>query len=106
LGTGDISEPIDFEEARTWGLAGWSQHIMDIAFDAMSSTVDYQLRRLLPVSKDGHQHYYRFQTRLEGASDDLDNVTPKNINRLKELSNDLIEANDERIDRIVDMLLM
>lgn len=106
LGTGDMREPIDFEESRSWGLAGWSQHIMDIVFDAMSSTVDYQLRRLLPVCKDGNQHYYRFQTFLDGASDDLDNVTEKNIIRLKELANDMIEANDEQLDRIVDMLLM
>lgn len=106
LGTGDLREPIDFEESRSWGLAGWSQHIMDVVFDAMSSTVDYQLRRLLPACRDGHQHYYRFQTFLDGASDDLDNITEKNIVRLKELSNDMIEANDEELDRIVDTLLM
>lgn len=106
LGTGDIKEAIEFEEARSWGLAGWSQHIMDIAFDAMSSTVDYQLRRLLPACRDGQQHYYRFQTRLSGASDELDDISPKNFKRLKELAYDLIEANDERIDHIVDMLLL
>lgn len=106
LGTGDTREPIDFEESRTWGLAGWSQHIMDIVFDAMSSTVDYQLRRLLPACKDGIQHYYRFQTSLDGASDDLDNVAEKNITRLKELAHEMIEANDEQLDRIVDTLMM
>ncbi|MGB7340922.1 MAG: patatin-like phospholipase family protein [Phototrophicaceae bacterium] len=106
LGTGDTKEPIDFEEARTWGLAGWSQHLLDIVFDAMSSSVDYQIRRLLPICRDGHQHYYRFQTRLDGASDDLDNVTVKNIDHLKQLGYDLVEAHDEELDRIVDLLLM
>lgn len=106
LGTGDTKEPINFEEARQWGLAGWSQHLLDIVFDAMSSTVDYHVRRLLPISKDGVQHYYRFQTRLEPASDDLDNISPQNIDMLKQLAYDLVEENDERIDRIVDMLLM
>jgi len=106
LGTGDIKEPIDFEEARSWGLAGWAQHLMDIAFDSMSSTVDYHLRKLLPVCRDGQQHYYRLQTRLDGASDELDNITVQNLSRLKELAHELIEANDDRIDRIVDMLLM
>ena len=106
LGTGDVREPIDFEEARSWGLAGWSRHIMDVVFDAMTTTVDYQLRRLLPACKDGIQHYYRFQTNLDGASDELDNITEANLKRLKELAGELIEDNDERLDRIVDMLLM
>lgn len=106
LGTGDIKEPIAFEDARSWGLAGWAQHLMDINFDAMSSTVDYQLKRLLPICRDGQQHYYRFQTRLTGASDTLDDINPKNIARLKELANDLIDQNDERIDRLVEMLLV
>lgn len=106
LGTGDATEPIDFEEARSWGLAGWSQHIMDIVFDAMSSTVDYQLRRLLPACKDGVQHYYRFQTRLDGAANELDAIAPKNMARLKELAYDLVERNDAKLDRLVDTLLM
>lgn len=106
LGTGDHTRPIDYEDARQWGLAGWSQHIMDIAFDAMSTTADYQLRRLLPACKDGIQHYYRFQTNLIGASDDLDNVSEENIEGLKVLSGKLIEENDERIDEIVDYLLI
>lgn len=106
LGTGFTKEPIDFEDARSWGLAGWSQHIMEIAFDAMSSTVDYQIRRLLPRCRDGEQHYYRFQTSLDGASDDLDNITPHNIQRLKELANDIIDQNDAGLDRLVEMLLL
>lgn len=107
LGTGETRRPINYEDARSWGLAGWSQHLQDIVFDAMSSTVDYQLRRLLPVCRDGYQHYYRFQTQLDkGASDDFDNVTERNLNRLKELTHELIEKNDAVIDRIVDVLLM
>lgn len=106
LGTGDHTRPMDFEEARQWGLAGWSQHIMDVVFDSMSTTVDYQLRRLLPICRDGLQHYYRFQIKLIGASDDLDNVTNENIEGLRKLANQLIQENDERIDKIVDMLLL
>lgn len=105
IGTGDATQAIGFEEARQWGLAGWSQHIMSIAFDAMSSTVDYQLRHLLPKCKDGIQHYYRFQTRLDKASDELDNVSPKNIEALKVLANQVIEKEDAQIDRLVQKLL-
>lgn len=106
LGTGDHTRPINYEEARQWGLAGWSQHIMDIVFDAMSTTADYQLRHLLPTDKHGVQHYYRFQIGLIGASDDLDNATEKNIEALRHLAIQLIRENDEQIDQIVDKLLL
>jgi patatin-like phospholipase/acyl hydrolase len=106
LGTGDHTRPMDFEDARQWGLAGWSQHIMDVVFDSTSTTVDYQLRRLLPACRDGIQHYYRFQTKLIGASDDLDDVSDKNIEGLRILANKLLEEHDEQIDEIVDYLLM
>ncbi|MGJ3239302.1 MAG: patatin-like phospholipase family protein [Anaerolineae bacterium] len=105
LGTGDHTRPIDFEESRRWGLAGWSQHIMDMVFDATSSTVDYQLRHLLPVCKDGIQHYYRLQTRLNGASDDLDDTAPENFIGLKTLAGQLIHENDSVLDDIVTQLL-
>jgi uncharacterized protein len=106
LGTGDATKPIGFEEARLWGVAGWSQHILDIAFDAMSSIVDYQMRQLVPKCKDGVQHYYRFQTRLDHASDALDNFTPKNLDALKMLANQVLEKEDAQIDRLVHKLLI
>jgi patatin-like phospholipase/acyl hydrolase len=106
LGTGDATQPLNFEDARNWGLAGWSQHILSIAFDAMSSTVDYQMRQLLPKCKDGIQHYYRFQTRLDDASDELDNITVKNIDALKMLANCILEKEDALIDRLVQKLLV
>jgi uncharacterized protein len=106
LGTGDSTKPIGYEEARLWGVAGWSQHILDIAFDAMSSIVDYQMRHLLPKCKDGIQHYYRFQTRLDDASDELDNFSPRNIDALKMLAHQVLEKEDARIDRLVQKLLV
>lgn len=106
LGTGETRKPIDYEEARAWGLAGWAQHLMEITFDAMSSTVDYQLRHLLPTCSDGEQHYYRFETRLDTENEALDNSSPKNVARLKELAQEMVRENDARIDRIVELLLM
>lgn len=107
LGTGDHTRALGYEEAKQWGLAGWSQHIMSIAFHAMSGVVDYQLRHLLPVCHDGIQRYYRFQTRLtDGASDDLDNTNPKNIEALKALADKMIDENDELLDQIAEQLLL
>lgn len=106
LGTGETRKPLDFEEARGWGVAGWAQHLMEITFDAMSSTVDYQLRHLMPHCRDGEQHYYRFETRLATENEDLDNTSPANIAALKALGEGIIEQHDARIDKIVELLLM
>ena len=106
LGTGDATQRIDYEEARLWGIAGWSQHILSIAFDAMSSTVDYQMRHLIPKCRDGIQHYYRFQTRLDDASDELDNFSPRNIDALKCLANNILDKEDAQIDRLIQKILV
>jgi hypothetical protein len=75
--------------------------------DATSGVVDYQLRHLLPPTKDGIQHYYRFQTALiNGASEEMDNTSSRNILALKQLAQQLIEDNDELLDRVVDQLLL
>lgn len=106
LGTGDASRPIAFNEARQWGVAGWSQHILGVAFDAMNSTVDYQLRHLMPRRADGKQQYYRFQTRLDGANEDLDDASPQNIEALKRIASQTIEQYDAQFDQIVEDLLI
>jgi uncharacterized protein len=107
LGTGDSTSPLDYEASKQWGLAGWSQHILSIAFHSMTGVVDYQLRHLLPKAHDGMQRYYRFQTLLtDGASDELDDTSPKNIAALKRLACKLVEQNDELLDRIAEQLLL
>lgn len=107
LGTGDHTRPIPYDNAKQWGLAGWAQHLMQVAFDGMSRSVDYQLKHLLPICADGKQHYYRLQSRLEhGASDDMDDVSPRNMQALRELSNSMIDQYDALLDRIVDVLLI
>lgn len=107
LGTGDNTQPLNYEESKQWGLAGWSLHIMDIAFHAMSGVVDYQLRHLLPSTQDGSRNYYRFQTLLtDGASDEMDDTSPRNIAALKCLGNKMIEANDALLDQIAEKLLL
>lgn len=106
LGTGEHTRSIDYEAARGWGLAGWSQHVMDIVFDGMNSTVDYQLRHLLPSRPDGVPRYYRFQVRLAVANDDMDDASKKNLDDLRELAGRLIDDNDALLDQIVTQLLL
>lgn len=104
LGTGEVNRKLSYEEAQNWGLAGWSQNLFSVFFHAMDKTVDYQMKRLLPACKDGHQHYYRLQKSLTGANDDMDDVSPENIHNLKAIAQDLILENDQLLDELVGQL--
>ena len=105
LGTGDLNRPMQFEEARQWGLAGWAQHLMGIVFDGASRTVDYQMRHLL-AQTEGEQKYYRMQTVLEGASDDMDDASHKNINALRAMAGRMIDTHSDMLDRLTHQLLL
>lgn len=105
IGTGDHLRPLKYEDARQWGLAGWSQHIMNIAFDASSSTVDYQLRHLIPSAPNGARRYYRMQGHLDGVNEELDDASPKNIIALKNLAKQIIQQHDRQFDELVEQLL-
>src|SRR5262249_37805819 len=55
LGTGSLMRTLPMYLARYWGALRWAKPLLDIVFDGVSSTVDFQLRQLIPES------YYRFQ---------------------------------------------
>jgi uncharacterized protein len=104
LGTGDDMKPLSYEEARYWGVAGWSQQLLGVAFQAMNQTLDYQLQKLLATDQNGRSRYFRLQTGLDGVSLAMDDVSPQNIAGLKRLGQELIEKNDAMIDQMVTRL--
>lgn len=87
LGTGILTRSIPYNQAKNWGLAMWAKPVLDIMFDGVSSTVDYQLKQLLPAD-----NYYRIQASLaELGNDDMDDAGKENIHELKLLGQRLIE---------------
>ena len=96
------SLPLDL--AKYWGAARWAKPLLDIVFDGVSSTVDYQLAQLLPESGGECQRYYRFQVALDGSNHSLDNASPENITALKGLAGDLIEAESGKLDELCEAL--
>lgn len=93
LGTGELTRNMPYEEVRGWGLALWAQPILNVVFDGVADTVDYQLRELL--SSDGDdRRYYRFQTVLDVGKDDMDDASATNIQALREKAREIIDEND------------
>lgn len=93
LGTGELTRPIVFEEARTLGSALWVMSLLDCMFDGVSKAADHQMQLFLG------ERYQRLQTSLETASDDMDDASEDNIRNLKRIARELIDANESLLER-------
>jgi uncharacterized protein len=98
LGTGEHTRPLPYDEVKDWGKLEWAEPILDVVFDGSADAVDDQLSRLL----DGN--YFRLQTRLEEASDDLDDASPENLAALRREAARLIETHDAELDALCAIL--
>jgi len=103
LGTGEQQDPILYKDAKDWGLAEWAGPLLNVVFDGVSDTVDYQLKNLLP-HQEGFERYYRFQTNLDTVSDKLDDSSDENFYALVGLAKNLIVRNDLQITALCEQL--
>jgi len=87
LGTGQLERPIPYDEAKDWGMLEWARPVLDVVFDGVSDTTDYELRQLM---SDGR--YFRLQTTLDIGNDEMDDASQTNMRALllkgEELVND------------------
>ena len=93
LGTGELTRPIAFDEARTWGSTLWVMSLLDCMFDGVSKAADHQMQLFLG------ERYQRLQTSLEGASDDMDDASDENIRNLKRTARELINTNEAVLEQ-------
>ena len=96
LGTGRLTRRIPFWRARQWGLFGWGRHIINVVFDGVTESVEYELEQVL-------SDFHRLQVSLEPELDPMDR--PKNVGRLVELAEELVKKEAEEIADIVTKLL-
>jgi uncharacterized protein len=100
LGTGSQTamHAIDIRSARRWGLLGWVRPVIDVMFDGVSDTVEFELTQLLG------DRYVRLQTKLTKASEALDDASPSNMRRLREQAEELVNEKSSEIDRLCRVL--
>lgn len=98
LGTGEYTKPILYEEARGWGLARWAQPILDVVFDGVNDTVDYQAASLL-APFDGNTGYTRIQPLISQDMESMDDVDPLNVRALQIVAKQVIHQYDGELDR-------
>jgi hypothetical protein len=99
LGTGSHTRPLPYDEVKGWGQLEWSRSIVDVVFDGVADTTDFELSQLLP---DGR--YHRFQIELMHASDDLDDASPENIAALRREGETLVRERSDDIDTLCEAL--
>jgi patatin-like phospholipase/acyl hydrolase len=99
LGTGSHTRRLPFEDVRGWGQLEWARPLIDVVFDGLAQTVDFELGQLL-----GPERYVRFQTRLTEASDDLDDASDRNLEALRREGTRLVEERAADLERVAGLL--
>jgi patatin-like phospholipase/acyl hydrolase len=99
LGTGAHTRRLPFEDVRGWGQLEWARPLIDVVFDGLAQTVDFELAQLL-----GPERYVRFQARLTEASDDLDDAGDRNLEALRREGNRLVEERAADLERVAGLL--
>lgn len=101
FGTGNLTRRIDKNDAQSWGGIQWVRPIIDVIFDGSSASVDFICRQIL-----GNENYVRLQVELIGVSDDIDNATPENIQKLINLASAYVDGVDgeNKFNEIVNLL--
>ena len=105
LGTGEQTREMPYEEVKDWGLALWAQPILNVVFDGVSDTVDYQLTEILSTEEGDARRYYRFQSVLDMGKDEMDDASATNIRALKEKAKEIIDDNDAALEALCSRLV-
>jgi patatin-like phospholipase/acyl hydrolase len=98
LGTGEQTRPLPYDQVKDWGQIEWARPILDVVFDGSADAVDTVLERLIDDA------YFRLQTRLDEASDDLDDASPENLAALRREAEQLIAERSADIDRLCGLV--
>jgi uncharacterized protein len=99
LGTGSLTRPLQYDTIERWGELQWIQPIIDVLMDGVSNATDYQLEQIL-----GEANYYRLQTSLDIAKDEMDDTSGENLRNLVLQAEDMITRSADTISNICERL--
>jgi patatin-like phospholipase/acyl hydrolase len=98
LGTGEHTRPYTFEQTRDWGQLEWARPGLDMVFDGVADTIEFEAGTLM------RDRYVRLQTELNIASDDFDDASQANLAALRAEAEQLIAGSDAQLDRVCAIL--
>ncbi|AKG23843.1 patatin-like phospholipase family protein [Calothrix sp. 336/3] len=100
LGTGDPTRVITLNQARSWGLLQWAQPLVGVVIDGTSDVNEYITQQIIGDRLLRLQFKLDRQLTGKRLSDDIDDVTPENINNLIEATE--VYMNQPHIQRAVE----
>jgi patatin-like phospholipase/acyl hydrolase len=98
LGTGAHTRAYTYEQARWWGQLEWARPALDMVFDGVADTIEFEAATLLG------DRYIRLQSPLVNASDDLDDASERNLEALRRDAASMIAASEAELDRACAIL--
>lgn len=104
LGTGILTRPLPYRRIRSWGLLRWARPLVNIVFDAGTSTVDFQATALARTTSDVAEHL-RLDVPLVTVSDDIDDASPDNLRALVDLADRLVSERSAELERVAETLV-
>lgn len=102
LGTGEVTKPIYYQNAKNWGVAQWAEPILNVVMDGVNDAVDYQLKMILPTHHE--RKYFRFQVQLDEGCDEMDNTNATYMRALKLYAEGLIKEQTDTLDVLCKLL--
>jgi len=106
IGTGSADKPYHYSEAKNWGKLGWVGPVLDIMFDGVSDTVDYQLKMLFN-SAGVPKQYLRLQVDLgehPEVDSAMDNASKENMRALEKVGKTLAATHDAELQAFASFL--
>jgi patatin-like phospholipase/acyl hydrolase len=98
LGTGAHTRAYTYQQARWWGQLEWARPALDMVFDGVADTIEFESGTLMG------ERYIRLQSPLLEASDDLDDASEENLDALRRDAAALMAASEAELDRICAVL--
>lgn len=100
IGTGSLQRKIEVSQALKWGPVQWVRPLIDVLFDGTSELSHVCAKQILKPSR-----YVRMQVDLHGVSDDMDDASPENLNKLKAIAlGHLAGQGGDDLQRIVELI--
>jgi patatin-like phospholipase/acyl hydrolase len=104
IGTGKEIKKYDYKKAQKWGIIQWAVPVLNILMSASSEVGSYQIRQFFNVAGCSN-NYVRLEPGLNKAAPEMDDVSEKNIEKLKDAGLYYIAENAEQLDKVVNKLI-
>lgn len=104
IGRCAVQQPFPYEKAKEWGTAQWLVPLLDVMFDGVAETVDYQLQHIFMVNSSEKNIYTRIMVPVPPSFITFDDANEGSIRMLKGYTSEFITSNPALFETIAKQL--